>query len=265
MNILEAILLGGIQGITEFIPVSSSGHLELFGRIFSERGPNFHLFIELVNFGTLMALLWFFREKLLSIWGDVVRKKNWKLAKNLLITSIPAGVIGFLLSKLIRNNPFFSLVGVIGLGLGIVGVLMIFIEKIPKARIIKNYQQLSWKEALIIGLAQVAALIPGTSRSGVTIIAGRIIGLNNKSAAEYSFLASIPLMVGVCLKSLVSDWSYIITDKKALILSNLTAFVIGMLALKFLFKYLKRPDSLKYFGYYRLVLATIILVVVLVK
>lgn len=266
MNGIDAVILGIVQGLTEFIPVSSSGHLELVQQILGQRGDDFHLFLELINIGTLLALLIFFRKRIWGILVDIFSKKNYKLALNILITSIPAGILGLLLSKLIEEAPFFSSLYTIAIAMGIVGILMIIVDKLPKLSKLKDENELTKPRALLIGLAQTFALIPGVSRSGSTIVAGRLVGMDSESAAEYSFLASIPIMCGVVLKSFVSSSSraYLADNWQMLLLSNAVAFVAGLAAISFLLKFLKKSDNLKWFGYYRVVLAGIVLVLVLI-
>lgn len=261
MDILQALLLGLVQGLTEFIPVSSSGHLELIQQIFNFPAGNFHLFLEFINLGTLLALLIFFRKRIYKIIKDIFTERNYKLALNILITSIPAGIIGLLLADFIETNDFFSSLFTVSAAMGIVGIIMIIIDKLPHLSTLENENRLSPSRALAIGLLQTFALIPGVSRSGSTIIAGRIVGLDSESAAEYSFLASIPMMFGVCLKMFLSDSSrtYFGENLGALLWGNLVAFVVGLIALKFLLAYLKKPKSLQTFGKYRVVLACLVL------
>lgn len=266
MDMLEAILLGLVQGLTEFIPVSSSGHLELIRQIFNFSGDNFHLFLEFVNIGTLLALLVYFRKRIFKIFKNVFRERNYKLALNILITSIPAGVIGLLLSSSIENNGFFSSLYTVCIAMGVVGAIMLAIDKLPHASELASENELTPTRALTIGLAQVFALIPGVSRSGSTIITGRLVGMNSESAAEYSFLASIPIMCGVCLKLFLDGGSreYLLQNFGAVLVSNFVAFLVGMLALKVLLKYLKKPKSLQTFGKYRVILACLVLGVLLI-
>ena len=269
MNIFESVVLGLTQGLTEFIPVSSSGHLEIVQRLLDggARADDFHLFLELINFGTLIALLIFYRKRILKILNDVFKKRNYHMAVNLLLTSIPAGIIGVLLSKFIEGASFFSSLYTIAIAMGVIGILMIFVEKLPKLSKVSDEEKLPHGRALSIGLIQTLALIPGVSRSGSTILAGRVMGMNSKSAANYSFMASIPIMIGVCLKSLVSSSSraYISENFGMLLLSNLVAFIFGMLALKFVMKFLEQKNALSAFGYYRVILASVILIVLLVQ
>lgn len=261
MDIFQAILLGLIQGLTEFIPVSSSGHLELAQQIFNFPSENFHLFIEFINLGTLLALLFYFRERIWRIVKNVFQERNYKLALNILITSIPAGVIGLLLSSFIENSSFFSSLYTVAIAMGVVGIIMIIIDKLPHMSELKDENALTPARALIIGLSQVFALIPGTSRSGTTIISGRLVGMDSESAAEYSFLASIPIMCGVCLKMFLSESSrtYFAENLNALFFANLVAFVVGMFALKYLLAYLKKPKSLQTFGKYRVIVSCLVL------
>ena len=233
----QSVTLGLTQGITEFIPVSSSGHLEVAQQVLGGRTPDFHLFLEFINLGTLLALLIFYRKRIWQILVDIFKNHNIKLALNVIITTIPAVIAGLLLSDLIESNWFFSNMVVIACAM------------------------------MLIGIAQCVALIPGTSRSGSTIVAGRLTGLDSKSAADYSFLCSIPIMFGVMAKSLISGSSraYIAANLPMLALSNLVAFISGLIAIHFVMKYLRKKNSLRPFGIYRIVLALIIIVFELIK
>ncbi|MBQ6394075.1 undecaprenyl-diphosphate phosphatase [Candidatus Saccharibacteria bacterium] len=267
MHIWSAIILGLVQGLTEFIPVSSSGHLEIIEQLFMTRTEDFHYFLELINFGTLLALLVFFRKKIIKILVDIFKNHNYRLAINIVITCIPAGLAGLLLSGFIEKAPFFSSLYVIAIAMGFVGLLMVLVDKLPHFSELKNEDRLTPSRALFIGIAQVFALIPGVSRSGSTIVAGRVAGLNSESSAEYSFLVSIPLMTAVCLKTLISSSAreYLFSNLSVLSLSNLIAFVSGLFAINFVMRYLKKPHTLQTFGYYRIFLATAVIILLLIR
>lgn len=267
MNPFESIVLGLTQGVTEFIPVSSSGHLEIVQNIIGNRGANFHLFIEFINIGTLLALIIFYRKRIKQILIDVFKNKNYRLAINLIITCIPVALIGFFGAKLISDLPFFSSLITVGAAMGIVGIIMVIIDKLPKKSRLKNENYLTKPRALTIGLSQTFALIPGVSRSGSTIITGRLMGLNNESAANYSFLASIPVMCGVVLKTFLSgdDRAYFVDNMWMLILANAVAFIAGMIALRFVMKFLAKREALKYFGWYRIIVACFVLIIALIQ
>jgi undecaprenyl-diphosphatase len=260
MDWLESVILGLTQGLTEFIPVSSSGHEVLLQNLFA--GASDHLFLEFINIGTLLALIIFFRKKIWQILVDIFKNHNFKLARNIVITSLPAAAIGFLLSNFISESPFFGSVITVAVALTIVGIVMLVIEKLPRASTLKNGEELSPLRALIIGLAQAVAIIPGVSRSGATIIAGRFSGLPAREAAEYSFLVSIPIMLGVAAKVCLMDQAYLLANLPTLALSNLIAFIAGMVAIGFMLRYLAKND-LKIFGIYRILLAITVVILLL--
>lgn len=262
MNIIEIIVLGIVQGLTEFIPISSSGHLVIAQNFFS--GASDHLFLEFINIGTLLALIVYFRKKIISIARDIFVRKKYKLAINILLTAIPAGVVGFLLAGFIQSTAFFGSVLVVAVTLATVGLIMVLLERLPKASPIKDGEALSPGRAFAIGAAQVLALIPGVSRSGSTIIAGRLAGLNSAAAAEYSFLASLPIMLGVTVKIFITDQAYLGANLFPLIVGNAAAFIAGIFAVGFLMRYLAK-HSLALFGWYRIALAAVLVAVLLLQ
>lgn len=264
MEFIEAIVLGAVQGLTEFIPVSSSGHLVIGQYFFGSSGD--HLFLEFINIGTVLALLIYFRQRIKDAVYDVVVNRNFVLARNILLSILPAGIVGLMLSDIIASAAFFSNIYVVLTALVVVGAVMVILEKIPKLTPMKDGESLPWYRALLIGIAQMFALIPGVSRSGSTIIAGRIMGLKPAAAAEYSFLLSIPLMLGVIAKLLIreSDRQYMFDHWQLLLVGNIIALVFGLLAVGFLMNYLAKND-LKVFGWYRIGLALVILVILLVQ
>lgn len=262
MNTIEILILGLIQGLTEFIPISSSGHLVLAQNFLS--GASDHLFLEYINIGTMLALFIYFRRRILTILRDVIVRRNYRLALNIILTSVPAGLVGFLLSDFIGSAAFFGSTAVVMVTLLVIGIVMVVLEKLPKASSVSDGEKLSPLRAFLIGVAQMVALIPGVSRSGATIIAGRLSGLSAAAAAEYSFLASLPIMAGVTLKVLIEDNAYLQEHLVMLILGNSIALISGLLAVGFLMRYLAH-HSLAVFGWYRIGLAAVIAVILLVQ
>ncbi len=264
MSIIEAIVLGLIQGLTEFIPISSSGHLVIAQHFMS--GASDHLFLEWINIGTVLALIIFFRQRIWQVVRNIFQGKDYRLARNVIIAVLPAGVTGFLLADFIESNAFFGSLWTVVATLAFVGVLLIILEKLPKLSAVKDSSELSGSRSLAVGAAQVLALIPGTSRSGSTIIAGRLMGLTRSAAAEFSFLVSIPIMLGViaklCVKS--ADRTYLLDNALPLAVGNLVALISGLLAVGFLMRFLER-HSLAVFGWYRIGLAGVLLVVLLIQ
>lgn len=261
----EAIsfLLGVLQGLTEFIPVSSSGHLVLTENFF---GTADHKFIEFINIGTLAALLVYYRQRIVEVYKDIVNEKKYHLLRNVLLTSIPAGLAGLALSDIIGTHPFFANVYVVLAALTVVGGLMIVLEKLPKKSAVKDGEELTWQSALVVGFVQMFALIPGVSRSGSTIIASRLLGLRPAQAADYSFLASIPIMSALTLKLFIhpEDRAYFVTNWLGMVIGNTAAFIVGLLAIGFLLRYLQRND-LKVFGWYRVALSAVVLSILLLQ
>lgn len=262
MNLFEVIILGLVQGLTEFIPISSSGHLVIAQHLLGHESS--HLFLEAINIGTFLALLVYFWRKIVDILQDILFRKRYVLARNIIITSVPAGCVGFFASDFIEQSAFFGSLWVVVVTLLVVGVVMIVLEKLPMLSPKKNGQNLSSGRALLIGGAQMVALIPGVSRSGSTIIAGRLAGLSAKAAAEYSFLASLPIMAGVTLKVIVQDSTYLASNAGLLFVGNLVAFISGLIAVKFLLDYLSR-NGLAAFGWYRIGLAAVIAMILLLQ
>jgi undecaprenyl-diphosphatase len=264
MNSIEGGVLGLIQGLTEFIPVSSSGHLVIGQYFFS--GASDHLFLEFINIGTVLALLIYFRIRIITLLKNVFFEHNYRLARNILLAALPAGIVGLLLSDFIDSNAFFGNVWVVAVTLFVVGVLMIVLEKLPKKSEVEDGEKLGWQRALAVGCTQVMALIPGVSRSGSTIIAGRLMGLKPAAAAEYSFLISIPIMLGVTAKIFMkaSDRTYFFAHWEVLLISNAIALIAGLLAVGFLMRYLSK-HGLAVFGWYRIVLSLVLVAILLIQ
>lgn len=263
MTILDAILLGLVQGLTEFIPISSSGHL-ILAQKFLGQTPN-HLFLEWINIGTILALLIYFRRRLWAIARDIIVDRHWQLALKILVAAIPAGLVGFFGADFIENSSFFSNVWVVVVMLALLGVVMVILPRLPHASALAGLEQLPYRRAIGIGIAQVLALIPGTSRSGSTIIAGRLLGLKAADAAEFSFLVSLPIMFGVTAKIALksADRDYLWANLTPLVAGNIAALVSGLLAVGFLMRYLARHD-LSLFGWYRIGLAALLALVLMI-
>ncbi len=263
INYIIAAFFGIVQGITEFLPVSSSGHLVLMHNFFDIPISNELVFDVTLHFATLLAVMYFFRKDIIILiknWIKSIVKKDFSKGKTawfIILATIPAGLAGVLLEDYIES-VFRSLL-VVAIMLIAVGILFIVIERMAKQK--DKIENMNWKNAFIIGLAQALALIPGTSRSGITILAGLNIGLKRKEAIKFSFLLSIPIILGA-----------FITKVPDLINSNLQSDEYMLLAISFVFSYLAGFFAIKYFlkiaekytlnmfAYYRFALATIVLV-----
>lgn len=256
MSAIEGVLLGALQGVTEFIPVSSSGHLVVAQHFLGL--PVSPVFDSLINFGTFLALLVYFRERLWDIAVRLVTKRETKLIRNLAISAVPVLAIGLLLKELIESEAVQS-AWVVVVTLILVGIIMIILERLPRASIVADYEDLTPKRALAVGLAQMCALVPGVSRSGSSIIAGRLVGLSYAKAAEYSFLLSVPVMFAVVVLGFVGHEGreFIAANFWLWLTSNVAAFICGIFAVGFMIRFLSK-GSLVGFGWYRIALAVVV-------
>ena len=266
---LDIIILGIIQGIAEFLPISSSAHLIIFRELFG-LGTNISSNIDLVfdlslHFGTLLAIVIYFFKELIKILTDGLTKgtktKDGKLFWYLIIATIPAGFVGVLFEDIV-DSFFRKQFWLIALALIFMGIIIYLVDK--KSSINKNIKELKWYQALIIGCAQVFALIPGFSRSGTTITASRALGINREDSAKFSFYLSIPVVAGATLFSLIKDNTLAIISENILIFGTgiLISFAAGLLCISFLLKYIKKNDF-KIFMIYRIILGLIVLIMLI--
>jgi undecaprenyl-diphosphatase len=267
MNIATAIILGIVQGATEFLPVSSSGHLVIFAKIL--RVESSFEFDVLVNFGTLFAMLYYFRVRVGQIIKDVVVARQWNTAGRLVIATIPAVAVGFFGQDFISTHLHSTWVAVVMLLA--IGVGMIYSQRwqVNKALAVnknEDVREMSTRHAVFIGLAQCLSLISGASRSGTTILAGLKIGINRERAAEWSFMMGVPIIFGASMKVLLSEdgQQYIQNYPVEFIVSNITSFVSGVIAVTVFMKILQK-HGLHWFGWYRIVLAAVLTVLLSVN
>lgn len=279
MSILQSIVLGIVQGLTEFIPVSSSGHLDLLPKILGWTTPP-TAYITFLHLGTLVALIFFFRKKLLKYAKALVKvlkrdaqrtheeSENLQIILNIVIASIPAGVIGFLFEKFISdfydsaaNTSSATLLTISAMAT--VGIIFLFVHKFFR---VKKYDlgKLKYSKAFIIGISQTFAFIRGTSRSGITLITGQALGLKRVAAAEFAFLMSIPI---ITVTSLYGTYQLFHVPQEELdlillpsLVGFLCSFLFGVLAIRFLINFLK-SNSLVTFGLYRILFALFALLI----
>ena len=262
---IDIIILGIIQGIAEFLPISSSAHLIIFRDIFgigANIGSNIELTFDLaLHFGTLLAIIIFFFNDLFKILVEGLTKgvktKDGKLFWYLILATIPAGLVGVLFEDVV-DSFFRKQLWLIAIALIGMGIIIYIVDK--KSKISINIKEMKWYQALIVGCAQVFALIPGFSRSGTTITASRFLGLDREDSAKFSFYLSVPVVAGASLLSLIKD------DTLNIILDNLMifgtgiliSFITGLLCISFLLKYIKKNDF-KIFMIYRIILGILVL------
>ncbi len=274
-SLLKAILFGIIEGVTEWLPISSTGHmiiLEEWLKVEQSFGSEFwSLFLVVIQLGAIIAVVLCFWNKLWPFSSKKTKEEKtdtWKLWLNVLIACLPAAIIGLLFDDWLDEHLYnFATVAIT---LIIYGVLFIVIEIFNKKRefMITDLKQMTWKYALIIGAIQLLALIPGTSRSGVTILGAMLLGLNRESSAEFSFFLSIPVMFGASLLKVVKYFAGGLTITSSqlafLAVGCIVAFAVSILVIKFLLKYIKGHDF-KAFGIYRIILGIILIIYIFVR
>lgn len=271
MDILEILILGFVQGIAEFLPISSSAHLIIFRDIFgigSGMSANMDLTFDIaLHFGTLLSIgVFFFKDFIKMIqkgFTKGVKDDDGKILWYLVAATIPAAIVGVLFEEAIENVVRSNYV-VIAIALAVMGIIIYLADKFSKET--KTIKKMTLKDAILVGCSQVFALIPGFSRSGTTIAAGRVLGLDRESAAKFSFFLSAPVVLGaVCLQLIKgTTFSVIAANLGTFILGILVSFVIGVLCIKYLLKYLQK-HNFKIFMIYRVVLAAVVLIYIFVR
>ncbi|MBR6703057.1 MAG: undecaprenyl-diphosphate phosphatase [Clostridia bacterium] len=275
LEILKVILLGIVEGITEWLPVSSTGHMLLLDELVTLRASEAfkEMFFVVIQLGAILAVVVLFWHKLFP-WhkestdgqmqkGKIVTDKNiLSLWGKVLVACVPAGVIGILFDDLLEKYLHTPLV--IALTLIIYGVAFILIENRNKTKDLplKTTADITYKHALIIGAFQVLSLIPGTSRSGATIIGALLIGVARPAGAEFTFYLAIPVMAGASaiklLKFFLDAGGFSGAELGYLVIGALVAFIVSMLAIKFLMNFVKKHDF-KVFGWYRIALGALVI------
>ena len=269
LELLQAIVLGIVQGLTEFLPVSSSGHL-LLGQYFLRMDQDrFGLtFDAAIHTGTVAAVISYFWRDLLRMAGAFLRslrgpnfeERDQRMAYLILVATVPAGIVGLLFQGFFENevrSPWL-----VAFNLVLVGALFIVGEVVGRQT--RTSDKLGFKEAVGIGLAQTVALFPGVSRSGATITLGLFLGLRRDEAARFSFLMSVPITAAAALLSLGDAFGSGVDAGDALlfVVGSVTSGVVGYLAIRFLLAYLA-GHSLRVFAYYRFALAAVVVVLLL--
>lgn len=257
--LLQAILLGIVEGLTEFLPVSSTGHLILLIELLHFKGPKGHVFEVVIQLGAILAVCWVYRQRLVgAVIGAPTDMRKRRFIINILLGVIPAAVLGLLLHELIKEMLFNPWVVSVMLILG--GLAILWIEKHKPVPIHQEVEDFSWKLALKIGLCQALAMIPGTSRSGATIMGALLLKVDRKAATEYSFFLAIPTMLAATSLDLAKNINHIDANDWAVIAAGfLAAFVSAMLIVRWAIGFIMRRGFVP-FAWYRMVLGSVMLV-----
>ncbi|MFV0249586.1 MAG: undecaprenyl-diphosphate phosphatase [Bacilli bacterium] len=270
IEILKTIFLGIIEGITEWLPISSTGHMLLVDEFIKlNMSESFkEMFFVIIQLGAILAVVLLYFNKLnpFSIKKTKIEKrKTWNIWFKVLIASIPAALIGLIFEDTI--DKIFYNYQTIAIALIFYGILFIVIENKNKNKTFKttSIEKMDYKKAFKIGIFQVLSLIPGTSRSGATIIGGMLSGANREVSAEFTFFLAIPVMFGASLLKVIKfGFTFTTFEIIILLIGMLTAFIISIIVIKMLMKYIKN-NNFKPFGYYRIILGILVLLIFMVK
>ena len=261
MEIIQSLILGVVQGLTELLPISSSAHLNLIPWIFKWDIPA--SFDVALHFGTLLAIAIFFFKDWINLikggYNQVVKKEKsteGRMFWYIVIATIPGGIIGFILDHIVGES-LGEMPLLIAIALIVMGIILYIVDK--KAPSNTKYENMTFKQTFLIGLSQALAFIPGVSRSGITITTRRLMGVDRSSTAKYSFMLSAPIVLGATLykfKDFVFNLPFVV--------GVLSSFIVGLLVIKFLLQYLQK-GSFKIFAIYRIIVGIAIIILFMTR
>jgi undecaprenyl-diphosphatase len=256
--LVKAAILGVVEGLTEFLPISSTGHLILVGDLLNFNDEKGKVFEIVIQFAAILAVCWEYRAKVLSVLLCLPREQAaQRFVGNLILAFIPAAILGLLFASAIKAHLFAPIPVALAFIVG--GVIILWAEKREHSVTVTSADDLTWKDALKVGLAQSLALIPGTSRSGATIIGGLFFGLSRKAATEFSFFLAIPTLFAATVYEVVKyrhlfhaqDWSLFAVG-------GIASFISAFLCVRWLLRYISRHDF-TLFAWYRIAFGLVVL------
>ncbi|MDO8465029.1 MAG: undecaprenyl-diphosphate phosphatase [Gallionella sp.] len=257
--LIKAAILGIVEGLTEFLPISSTGHLILAGDLLdfnNERGKVFEIVIQ---FAAILAVCWEYRAKLGTVVGGLLQKQEaaQRFTANLLIAFLPLAILGLLFGKAIKAHLFSPVPVALAFIIG--GIFILWAEKRDHRITVESVDNMHWRDALKMGFAQALALIPGTSRSGATIIGGLFFGLSRKGATEFSFFLAVPTLTAATVYELVKYRDQFHADDWGIfIVGSVTSFISAFLCVRWLLRYISHHDF-TVFAWYRIVFGLVVL------
>ena len=251
----HALLLGLVEGITEYLPVSSTGHLIVASRALGFGSPQLEIFIQL---GAILAVFWHYRVDLLDLARRAPRDAGAQgLIGRVLLAFLPAAAVGFLVHHWIEEHLFS--VHAVAWALIVGGVVIWLVERIPHTATVHSLATTRWRDAITVGMAQIASLYPGTSRAAATIIGGRLSGLDRPTATQFSFYLALPTLTAASLFSLLKAASHIHADEAvSLVIGLVTAFASALLVIRAFLAFVQTHDF-RPFAYYRIIVGVLLL------
>ena len=273
LEAIKAIIIGIVEGITEWLPISSTGHMILFDEFLSLNVSKefLEMFFVVIQLGAIIAVPVLFWDKLYPLSPKKSKEENmkiWNVWGKVIVGAIPAAILGVLLDDLLDEYLYNYVV--VAIALIAYGIAFIFVEKFKaeKEYRVNSVENLKYTDALKIGAYQVLSLIPGTSRSGSTILGGMISGVSREASAEFSFFMAIPIMLGASglkiLKFIIEGFQASVYEIAILLVGIIVSFVVSLYAINFLMDFVKRHDF-KIFGYYRIGLGSLVLIYFIIK
>jgi undecaprenyl-diphosphatase len=256
--LVKALILGVVEGITEFLPISSTGHLILAGSLLGYNDATAKVFEVVIQVGAILAIMWEYRSKLLSVlWRLKSDARARRFVFNLLIAFLPAALSGLFFSKLIVEHLFKPIPVALAFILG--AFVILWAEKRTATAQVLDVDSMTWRDSLKVGLAQVLALVPGTSRSGATIIGGMLFGLSRRTATEFSFFLAIPTLIAAAGYDLLKYHSLIhSTDLGQFAVGLIAAFVSAFLCVRWLLRFISH-NNFNIFAWYRIAFGGVVL------
>jgi undecaprenyl-diphosphatase len=265
LHLLKAFLLGIVEGLTEFLPVSSTGHLILVGEWINFASTESKVFDVVIQLGAILAVMWVFRARIFQLIKGVFDRQPAEVAfmRNLIIAFLPAAIIGGLFIKQIKALFFHP--GVVAVTLVLGGLIMLWVEhgrtggkQDIKAGTVTTLETITWRQALVVGFAQCLAMVPGTSRSGSTIIGGMLAGIERKTATEFSFFLAMPTMMAAALYDSYKHAAELSQhDMTAIAVGFIAAFLSALLIVRAVLAFVSN-HTYRVFGWYRIALGVVV-------
>lgn len=251
-DLVCALVLGVVEGLTEFLPISSTGHLILAGDLLGFNDDRAKVFDIVIQTGAMFAIIWEYRARfgkvLAGLFSDPAARR---FVTNLIVAFMPAAFLGLAFSKMIKAHLFKPVPVALAFIVG--GLIILWIERRPRAVTIQTVDEMTWKDALKVGFAQAFALIPGTSRSGATIVGGMLFGLSRRAATEFSFFLAVPTLIAAGGYDLLKNRALLSVDDVGMFaVGGITAFVSAFLCVRWLLRYITTHDF-TVFAWYRIV------------
>ena len=258
--LLKAAILGIVEGLTEFLPISSTGHLILAGELLGFNDEKGKAFLIMIQTGAMLAVMWHYRVKFFQLAVGLFHRRDEQVfVLRLFIAFLPAAIMGLLFGDFIKAHLFGSVPVAIALILGAIVILVV--ERTYKDWHIEHLDQVGWRYALLIGLAQCFALLPGVSRAGATIIGGMVCGLSRKAATEFSFFLAVPTLIAAGGYDFLKHRGAFSADDSAILAVGLiVSFISALICIRWLLRYVA-SHTFNIFAWYRIILGVIILIV----